>query len=64
LTFDPSKELRAKCMELGAAAIFDKLNGFSEAVEFLQGLLPGPEVQTGKHVSYATNNRQKEMLCV
>ena len=35
-----------------------------EAVEFLQGLLPGPEVQTGKHVSYATNNRKKEMLCV
>ena len=48
LTFDPSKELRAKCMELGAAAIFDKLNGFSKAVDFLQGLLPGPVVQTGK----------------
>ena len=48
LTFDPSKELRAKCMELGAAAIFDKLNGLSKAVEFLQGLLPGPEVQTGE----------------
>ena len=48
LTFDPSKELRAKCMELGAAAIFDKLNGFSKAVEFLQGLSPGPDVQTGK----------------
>lgn len=34
LTYDPSKELRAKCMELGAAAIFDKLNGFNKAVEF------------------------------
>src|ERR1700745_2621730 len=49
LTFDPSKELRATCMELGAAAIFDKLNGFSKAVEFLQGLLPGPDVQTGEN---------------
>jgi CheY-like chemotaxis protein len=48
LTFDPSKELRAKCLELGAAAIFDKLNGLSKAVEFLQGLPPDPDVQTGK----------------
>jgi DNA-binding NarL/FixJ family response regulator len=64
LTFDPSKELRAKCMELGAAAIFDKLNGFSKAVEFLQGLVPGRRCKPGKHVSYATNNPKKEMLCV
>jgi DNA-binding NarL/FixJ family response regulator len=48
LTYDPSKELRAKCMELGAAAIFDKLNGFNKAVEFLGGLLPGPDMQTGE----------------
>jgi DNA-binding NarL/FixJ family response regulator len=48
LTFDPSNELRAKCMELGAAAIFNKLNGSNKAVEFLQRLLPGPEVQTGE----------------
>ena len=48
LTYDPSKELRAKCMELGAAAIFDKLNGFNKAVEFLRGLLPGPDLQTGE----------------
>src|SRR6516164_3184114 len=48
LTFDPSKELRAKCMELGAAAIFDKLNGFNKVVEFLQGLLPSSNVQSGE----------------
>jgi CheY-like chemotaxis protein len=48
LTFDPSKELRAKCMELGAGAIFDKLNGFDKVVEFLQGLLPGSNVQSGE----------------
>jgi hypothetical protein len=35
-------------MELGAAAIFDKLNGFNKAVEFLRGLLPGPDMQTGE----------------
>ena len=54
LTFDPSKELRAKCMELGAAAIFDKLNGFVKAIEFLQGLLPGPDMQTGQR-NYSCN---------
>jgi len=54
LTFDPSKELRAKCMELGAAAIFDKLNGFNKAVEFVQGLVPRPDMQAGER-SYSCN---------
>jgi DNA-binding NarL/FixJ family response regulator len=54
LTYDPSKELRAKCMELGAAAIFDKLNGFNKAVEFLHGLLPGTDMQIGE-TSFSCN---------
>ena len=54
LTFDPSKELRDKCMELGAAAIFDKLNGFNKAVEFVQGLVPRPDMQAGDR-SYSCN---------
>ena len=54
LTFDPSKELRDKCMELGAAAIFDKLNGFNKAVEFVQGLVPRPDMQAGER-SYSCN---------
>src|SRR5215469_1940517 len=63
LTFDPSKELRAKCMELGAAAIFDKLNGFTKAVEFLQGLLSGPDKRTGEKSPHTTNNRKRQCCC-
>ena len=43
LTYDPSKELRNKCMELGAAAVFDKLNDFRKAFEFLGGLFRRPD---------------------
>src|SRR5438132_6166387 len=40
LTYDPSKELRNKCIELGAAAVFNKLDDFKKAFEFLNSLLP------------------------
>jgi DNA-binding NarL/FixJ family response regulator len=48
LTYDPSKELRNKCMELGAAAVFDKVNDFRKAFTFLSGLLPRPDIQIGE----------------
>jgi DNA-binding NarL/FixJ family response regulator len=54
LTYDPSNELRNKCMELGAAAVFDKLNDFRKAFEFLHGLLRRPDIQIGK-VSFTCN---------
>jgi DNA-binding NarL/FixJ family response regulator len=54
LTYDPSKELRNKCMELGAAAVFDKLNDFRKAFEFLDGLFRRPDIQIGK-VSFTCN---------
>src|SRR6516164_8697064 len=48
LTFDPSCELQKKCMELGAAAVFDKLNGFKKAFEFLRLQLPAADVRIGE----------------
>jgi DNA-binding NarL/FixJ family response regulator len=54
LTYDPSKELRTKCMELGAAAVFNKLDDFKNAFEFLNSLLPRPNTQIEK-VSFTCN---------
>ena len=54
LTYDPCKELRNKCMELGAAAVFNKLDDFNKAFEFLESLLPRPDTQIEK-VSFARN---------
>jgi DNA-binding NarL/FixJ family response regulator len=48
LTYDPSQELRNKCMELGAAAVFDKLNDFKKAFEFLDRQLPRPDISIGE----------------
>jgi DNA-binding NarL/FixJ family response regulator len=48
LTYDPSQELRNKCLELGAAAVFDKLNDFKSAFEFLNRKLARPEIKIGE----------------
>ena len=42
LTGNPYEALRAKCQQLGAAAVLDKFNGLAQAPEALLGWRPGP----------------------
>ena len=43
LTGNPYEALRAKCQQLGAAAVLDKFNGLAQAREALLGRRPGPQ---------------------
>ena len=45
LTSNPYEALRAKCQQLGAAAVLDKFNGLSQAREALLGRRPGPQMR-------------------
>jgi DNA-binding NarL/FixJ family response regulator len=60
-TYDPSKELRNKCMELGAAAVFNKLDGFKKVFEFLKGLLPRPDTEIEK-ANFAFKSQDREAI--
>jgi hypothetical protein len=59
---------RNKCMELGAAAVFNKLDGFKKAFEFLRGLLPRPDTQIEKvelclHLVRQRGKKDRERQC-
>ena len=43
LTGNPYEALRAKCQQLGAAAVLDKFNGLAQACEALLGRRPRPQ---------------------
>src|ERR1700722_9689505 len=42
LTVNPYEALRAKCQQLGAVAVLDKLDGLDQVREALLARLPGP----------------------
>jgi DNA-binding NarL/FixJ family response regulator len=45
LTGNPYEALRARCQQLGAAAVLDKFNGLAQAREALLGRRPGPQTR-------------------
>jgi two-component system, NarL family, response regulator DevR len=45
LTGNPYEALRAKCQQLGAAAVLDKFNGLAQAPEALLGRRPGTQTR-------------------